>query len=96
MLTGKPTYEELEQRVKELEKEAADLKQVDEVFSRLASIVAFSDDAIISKTLDGIIVSWNKAAEKIFRAWRRLRSQCTQPRLSSPSLPQRPRLCRGN
>src|SRR4249920_1210077 len=40
--------------------------QTDEVQARLAAIVATSDDAIVSKNLDGVVLSWNAAAERIF------------------------------
>jgi PAS domain S-box-containing protein len=47
------------QMVEQVQKQNRDLLQ-------FAAIVTSSDDAIISKNLDGIITSWNHGAEKLF------------------------------
>jgi PAS domain S-box-containing protein len=41
-------------------------KRAEETRLRLASIVESSDDAIIGKTLEGIITSWNAGAERMY------------------------------
>lgn len=49
-----------------LESEISGRKRADEAVQRLAAIVESSDDAIVSKDLDGVIQSWNKGAQRIF------------------------------
>jgi PAS domain S-box-containing protein len=52
--------------VSKIARDITERKKIDEVNAWLAAIVQSSQDAIISKTLDGIVTSWNKAAQKLF------------------------------
>jgi len=52
--------------VAKIARDITERKQTDEARERLAAAVECSDDAIISKTMDGMISSWNPGAEKLF------------------------------
>jgi PAS domain S-box-containing protein len=60
------TVIEVNRDVTERKKIEADLHESEQQLRWLASIVQSSDDAIVSKNLDGIIRSWNKGAERVF------------------------------
>jgi PAS domain S-box-containing protein len=47
-------------------RDISDRRRTEEDLRRLASIVAYSDDAIVGKTMEGIITSWNTGAERIY------------------------------
>jgi diguanylate cyclase (GGDEF)-like protein/PAS domain S-box-containing protein len=49
-----------------IKQDITDRKKSEETVRRLASIVEFSEDAIIGKNMDGVITSWNRGAEKMY------------------------------
>ena len=55
-----------EPRVLPVAAHATPLARADEIRLRYAAIVESSHDAIIAKTLDGVISAWNAAAERMF------------------------------
>ncbi|MHB1560221.1 MAG: PAS domain S-box protein [Isosphaeraceae bacterium] len=66
LLSETATFADGETVVDGLAEDITQRKAEEEAQFRLASIVESSDDAIIGKTLDGVIASWNAGAERIF------------------------------
>jgi PAS domain S-box-containing protein len=60
------TNDELAASERRLQELVDELRQADERSAKLAAIVESSDDAIIGKSLDGVVTSWNRGAEQIF------------------------------
>jgi PAS domain S-box-containing protein len=47
-------------------RDVSERKRMEESLRHFAAIVEFSEDAIVSKTLEGIILTWNPGAERVY------------------------------
>ena len=47
-------------------RDVTERKKAEETAQRLAAIAEFSEDAIIGKNLDGVVIAWNRGAEKMY------------------------------
>jgi PAS domain S-box-containing protein len=66
--TGRTFYDELNAPIR-FDGTTQDItvrKEAEIAQAKLVAIIESSDDAIVSKTLDGIITSWNQGAERLF------------------------------
>ena|GEM_PF-2878192 len=63
---NKQLEEKVNQRTAELTLANKELSLLDEEIKIIATIVETSEDAILSKSIDGTIISWNHTAEKMF------------------------------
>jgi PAS domain S-box-containing protein len=56
----------VDERTSELERQIQERRKGEEAAAFLAQVVRSTNDPVVTKTLDGVITSWNAAAERVF------------------------------